>query len=71
MDLCGWLEATSQKLVGSQVLILNRNKVDYIKYIVNTYKWLKQINMVEALSSLTWLGLNTHDNIIFNKHMQN
>jgi len=27
--------------------------------------------MVEALSSLTWLGLNTHDNIIFNKHMQN
>jgi hypothetical protein len=25
----------SQKLVGSQVLILNRNKVDYIKYIVN------------------------------------
>ena len=65
------LEATSQKLVGARVLILNRNKVDYIKYIVNTYKWLKQINMVEALSSLTWLGLNTHDNIILNKHMQN
>jgi hypothetical protein len=27
--------------------------------------------MVEALSSLTWLGLNTHDNIIFNKCMPN
>jgi len=43
-----WVSATSQKLVGSQVLILNRNKVDYCKY-----KWLKQINTVEALSSLT------------------
>ncbi len=31
-----WVSATSQKLVGSRVLILNRNKVDYIEYIVNT-----------------------------------
>ena len=39
-----WLKATSQKLVGSWVLVLNRNKVDYIKYIVNTNGW----------SRLTW-----------------